>query len=123
MPDESNNEPVEYKFADSYEGESVVKVWCDGRKYEPDTESYHPVYSYSITTPKWSYVNNDITGGANEEPSLEKGAQSLFAFLYACQQAKPGSDNYETFPPQVRDWAYHFSEEISSISLQIEAKG
>jgi len=122
MPDQIENEPLEFKFNDSYEGESVVKVWSDGRDRDPETETYRTVYSYSITTPRWSYTDNDIHGVPNEEPNLTKAAQSLFAFLYACQESKPGQENYDSFPPQVRDWAYHFSEEISSLSLQLEAK-
>lgn len=119
---EIENDPDirEFILEDAYEGRSVVRVWCDGRDRDPATEEYRPVYSYSIQTPRWSYEGNDIHGGAYEVPDLKKGSQSLFAFLYACQEAKPGGENANLFPPQVRDWAYHFSEEISLFSLTLE---
>lgn len=120
MPNEKNesnqdNAPTKlFKFGDSYEGESIVTVWCDGRAYESETELYRPVYSYSIKTPLWKYDANDIYGAGNEVPSLDRASQSLFAFLIACADANEESENYTLFPPEVRDWAQHFSEEITN---------
>ena len=113
MPD-TDTPTKEYEFGDSYEGVSKVTVWCDGRVYEPEDEVYRPVYSYSIVTPNWRYDANDIHGAPNELPNLDFGSRSLFAFLLACSEAKDEeSDNYDLFPPQVRDWAQHFSDQIT----------
>lgn len=110
-----NATPIkEFRFGDKYEGDSIVKVWCDGRNYDPQTEAYHPVYSYSISTPKWKYDANDIYGAANELPDVDLGSRSLFAFLLACAEAKnDASDNFDLFPEQVRDWANHHSDAIT----------
>ena len=122
---ESSEDSVTFEIDESDGHTSVVKVWCDGRVREPDTEAYRPEYSYSITTPTWEYVDNDIHGAVNETPDLYKAAQSLFAFLYACQEGmpKPNGENSDLFPPQVRDWAYQHSEHISQLSMHSELKG
>lgn len=129
---------LEFKFGkedDPWEGQSVVKVWCDGREYDASTEAYHPVYSYSIVTPKFDYTSNDIHGGANFTPDLNDGAQSLMAFLYACQEGMPAAtttedgltayietENSDLFPEQVREWAYHYAEDIGMVSVQLQAE-
>lgn len=131
MPDELVEDVREYHFGDAYEGDSVVKVWCDGRERDPDTETYRPRYSYSIVTPKWRYDDNDIHGPSNALPDVDSGARSLFAFLYACQEGMPKTtttedgltdyvetSNSNLFPPQVREWAYHYNEEISLLSME-----
>lgn len=112
----------EFTFVDAYEGNSTVKIWCEGRERDPSTESYHPVYAYSIISPKFQYDDNDLRGGANESPNLDKGAQSLMSYLYACQEGMPSrrGENADIFPPEVRSWAYHFSEEIGTISIQLQ---
>lgn len=124
---EGENDIREFHFGDSWEGDSVVKIWCDGRERDPDFESYRPRYAYSIVTPKWRYDDNDLHGACNEMPNLDSAARSLFAFLYACQEGMPkpaleSSDTDNLFPPQVREWAYHFSEEISQLSMEAEMK-
>ena len=116
MPSETRT----YTFPDRWNGNSSVKVWCDGRQYDPAAESYYPIYSYQITTPDWEYNDNDIRGKANELPDVAAGAQSLFAFLYACQEGLPEDtegkrENANLFPPHVSEWAYLLSEEITSI--------
>lgn len=114
---ESNDDSIdtptlEFDFGDSWEGDSKLKVWCDGRDYDAGKEIYRPVYSYSIKTPKWGYDANDIYGAPNELPDLGLASKSLFAFLLQCVEAKEGSENYDLFPPQVRDWANHFSDRL-----------
>lgn len=100
-------------------GNTGVSVWSDGKSYDPSTECYHPVYSYSIKTPDWEYVGNDIHGGANEIVDTHKGMQSLLAFLYACaegyrrEMSGASSENGSLFPPHVAEWAYQFDDEIS----------
>lgn len=119
------HERLEFIFGDDYEGESVVQVWCDGREYNPETEAYHPMYSYSIKTPKHIYVGNDLKGGANEIPDLRKGSCSLFAFLYACQEGMPqkiSEENGDLFPPEIREWAHHFAEDIGYKAYELESE-
>lgn len=116
MPSETRT----YNFPDRWNGNSSVKVWCDGRLYDAVAESYYPIYSYQITTSDWEYIDNDIRGKANELPDVAAGAQSLFAFLYACQEGLPEDtegkrENANLFPPHVREWAYLLSEEITTI--------
>lgn len=127
--DEQNPEPehAEYKFGDNYEGDSVVKVWCDGREYDPSTEAYHPRYAYSIVTPKWRYDGNDIRGARNELPDIAKASQSLFAFLYASQESYERhtagaftDGNHTMFPKQVNEWAHHFSDKIGAFNLEFQ---
>lgn len=116
MPSETRT----YTFRDDHNGNSTVKVWCDGRDYDPAAEAYHPIYSYKIVTPEWEYIDNDIRGKANELPDIAAGAQSLFAFLYACQEGLPMDtegerENANLFPPNVREWAYLFSDQIEAV--------
>lgn len=104
----------EFCFGDSWEGDSKIVVWCDGRDYDAESEAYRPIYSYSIITPHWRYDSNDIHGALNELPDLELGSKSLLAFLIACAEAKDeSSENYTLFPPEVREWAQHFSDELA----------
>jgi len=118
--DDSTDTPIlDFDFGDSWEGESTLKVWCDGRDYDPSKETYRPVYSYSIVTPKWKYDANDIYGAPNELPNLGLASKSLFAFLLQCVEAKEESENYGLFPPQVREWANHFSDQITIKYTQI----
>ena len=116
MPSETRT----YTFQDKWHGDSVVKVWCDGRDYDPAAEAYYPIYSYRINSPEWEYTDNDIRGKANELPDVAAGAQSLFAFLYACQEGLPQDtegerENANLFPQHVREWAYHFSDQIEML--------
>lgn len=123
MPEVETEPFEEFRFKDPYDGETVVKVWCEGRDYDPNAEAYRPVYSYSIVTPKWRYDDNSIHGGANELPNLRKASQSLFAFIYAAQeswQKDPPSENAGMFPEQVNMWAHHYDSEISQIAIQLE---
>jgi len=91
-----------------------VEIWCEGREYNPVQEGYRPRYSYRILSEDWEYIDNDIYGAVNEVPDLNAAARSLFAYLYACQEAKDeNSENYDLFPSHVREWAELHSEEIS----------
>ena len=113
MP-ESETPTKVFEFGDDYEGKSTITIWCEGRVYEPSKEVYRPVYSYSIVTPTWRFDANDIHGAPNELPDLDLGSRSLFAFLLACSEAfDEKSENYDLFPPQVREWAKHFSGELT----------
>ena len=104
---------VDFQFGDSW-GDSHLKVWCDGRKYDEAAECYRPIYAYSIVTSKWRYDSDDIFGAPNELPNIDMGAKSLIAFLIACAEAKnESSENYDLFPPQVREWAQHYSDELT----------
>ena len=119
-----SDDKLEFTFGDDYEGESIVQVWCDGREYCPEDEAYRPRYSYTIKTPKHAYMDNDIRGGVNEQPDLNKAAASLFAFLYACQEGMPqriSEENGDLFPPEIREWAHHFSEEIGMKAFELSA--
>ena len=99
---------------------SDLEVWCDGRRYEPDTEAYHPIYSYRIKTKDWTYEGNDIIGGANETPNLVRAMQSLIAFLHACGKARTKeSENFNLFPEHVREWAIYASDELTMKYHQI----
>lgn len=104
------------KFNEGNKWEEItdIEIWCDGREYIPISEGYRPAYSYRIISEDWEYVDNDIFGAINQAPDLNAAARSLFAFLYACQEAKDeDSENYNLFPPHVREWAQLHSEEIS----------
>lgn len=104
-------------------GNGNVKVWCDGRSYDPATERYRPQYSYAITTLEWEYVGNDIYGAPNTEPDVRGGARSLFAFLYAAQEAwsyQPQGENSKMFPEHVNEWAHQYSDEVGLLSLPPE---
>lgn len=111
------SETREYRF-DSKDTKSVVKVWCEGRDYDSYSESYRPVYSYQIKTSEWSYVSNDIRGGANEKPNLNAAVQSLFAFLYQCCTCDDSSEDRGMFPEHVRLWGDEFTEEFSILSIE-----
>jgi len=103
--------------------DSTVGVWCDGREYDPEVERYRPRFSYTITTPEWQYVGNDIYGAWSSAPDVAGGARSLFAFLYAAQEAwhyQPRGENANMFPDHVNEWANHYSDEIGLFSLPPE---
>lgn len=108
---------------------TVVHVWCDGRKYDPETETYKPQYSYSIIHSKWRYDGNDILGTPNELPNLDKASQTLFAMLYASQESykihKRGAftdGNFEMFPEHVNEWAVQNEEDMVMLSVANEFK-
>ena len=118
---------IALESASNPEWNSTVKVWHEGQQYDPQFESYRPKYAYLIETPEWQYFGNDISGACNETPNVLAGAQSLFAFLYACQESHehttrtglPGENN-ELFPQHVAEWAYLFSDEIGMHAMQLE---
>lgn len=117
----SEDEARTFKFSDRT-GEFTVEVWCDGRQYDPVGEGYYPIYSYRIAGPEWTYDNNDIRGSINEIPDLAAASQSLFAFLYACQQGMASAgrfgvenENADLFPSHVREWAYMFAEQLELV--------
>lgn len=102
-----------------------IEVWCDGRSYDPSTESYHPQYSYTITGSGWQYTGNDISGGANQSPDLLAGMKSLIAFLLASQEGLPEdtegkSENAEMFPLHVRGFAYLMKEQLEMNYMLLE---
>lgn len=111
-------------------GTTGVSVWCEGRDYDPDYESYRPIYGYKIKNSDFEYVGNDIRGAVNELADTDKAMQSLLAFLYACQESyahdiRNGGDggegeNSKLFPPHVREWAHQMSEEISLAAVELE---
>lgn len=116
-----------FDFAD-YESLSVVNVWCDGRLYDPETETYKPQYSYSIKTDSWRYDGN-ILGASNELPNLDGASQSLFAFLYASvesykihQRGAFTDGNHTMFPPHVNEWAEKYEQEIGATSIACQMK-
>lgn len=113
----TENERKQYVFG-ADDSRATITVWCDGRDYNPESEGYHPVYSYQITTNKWSYTTNDIRGASNELPNLTSASQSLFAFLYvACVDDASDSDK-ELFPDNVRVWGQQFTNELRSLALE-----
>lgn len=126
MPED--NEARTFHFTDAT-GDHMVEVWCEGRDYDPVGEAYHPMYSYKIVTPEWEYINNDIRGNNNSVPDNLLAAQSLFAFLYACQQGMPKvgqfdkGENADLFPPHVREWAYHFAEQLELVYGELVQEG
>lgn len=113
-------------------GDHTVKVWCDGRRYDETSEAYRPIYVYSITTPQWEFLSDDLCGACNEVPNITAASQSLFAFLYSCQQGMPKggggfdknrNDTADLFPPHVREWAYLFAEQIELVYGELYAEG
>ena len=98
-------------------GNTGLTVEYDGRHYEPDDEAYRPQYKYTIKTPEWEYVGNEIRGGCNEVANTGKAMQTLSAFLHACQEGYLDDpeglrENAKMFPPHVREWAYMNSDEL-----------
>ena len=114
MTNKNDESPrMSFSFGDSW-GDSKMDIWCDGRKYDEHSECYRPIYAYSIVTSKWRYDGDDIFGAPNELPNIDMGAKSLIAFLIACSEARDASsENYDLFPPQVREWANHYSSELT----------
>jgi hypothetical protein len=118
-----------FSFEDFDVEPSVVRVWCDGRNYDPETETYKPQYSYSIVTDKWRYDGNNILGAANELPDLYKASQTLFALLWASRESFKAHNfgaftagKHEMFPVQVNEWALQYGQEIYDFSLACQAK-
>ena len=103
-----------------WQEKSSIEVWCDGRNYDPNFESYRPIYSYKIETKEWEYTGNDIFGACNEQPNVVRGMKSLLAFLYACAEARTkDSDNFDLFPEHVREWAIHAESELQERYIQL----
>lgn len=117
MPEENERRHFVLKFneGNKFEETATVEIWCDGREYDPTSEGYRPRYSYRIVTKNWEYVDNDIFGKINEPPNILSASRSLLAFLYACQEAKEGGENYDLFPPHVREWTEQYNDEIQKL--------
>ena len=131
MTDEAPKQTFDFTLNEgtAWAESSTVEIWCEGREYDPSSEGYRPKYAYKITTTKWEYTDNDIRGAVNEVGSTNSAAQSLFAFLYACQEGMPHRggfvthENADLFPEHVREWAYLHCEQLSMLNLSLEGEG
>lgn len=107
----------------------MVSVWCDGRTYDPETETYKPQYAYSIVTDKWRYDGNNIVGAKNELPNLFKAGQTLFDMLWHSQKSYAAhlrgaftGGNHDVFPVHVNEWAVKFADDILQFNTACQMK-
>lgn len=120
---DGETDTVQMTIGDKWDGKSLAKLWCEGRDYDPDVESYRPIYSYSIVTPRWRYDGNDMRGAVNELPNLLKALQSFVAYLLACAEAEDEeSENFSIFPLQVKEWADHYENELQDLYAVVKKK-
>lgn len=100
-------------------GNLTFTIWCDGRIYDPDLETYRPQYSYSIISDAWRYDANDIQGAPNEIPNLRLAAIALLSIFLTCVQAKDGEENSDLFPEHVKEAGYPIYQQLAEFCSQI----
>lgn len=88
------------------------KIWCDGRSYDPVSETYRAIYSYTISTKDWRYDSNDIQGTPNEPPNINLGSIALLGMFLACVEAADESENAQLFPPHVREAGQYREQQL-----------
>lgn len=109
---------LKFNEGTDFEEVSDIKVWCEGREYDPVQEVYRPRYSYTILSEDWEYVNNDIFGVKGDVPDVGAACRSLLAYLFACQEGYPqvtDGENSDLFPDHVREWAYLHNDLITQL--------
>lgn len=108
----------EYKEVPANEitiGNLTFTLWCEGRLYDPDLETYRPRYAYTISSDDWRYDSNDIHGAANKPPNLDVASTALLGIFLTCVQADDDDENSELFPPHVREAGQDISEELVAV--------
>ncbi|WP_141564265.1 hypothetical protein [Mycolicibacterium palauense] len=100
-------------------GDAAVTVEHEGSDFDPDFRAYRQRYTYTITTPEWQYVDNDIRSGCDAEVDVADASRTLFSFLSACAESRSygGGENYDLFPEHVGGWAEENSDELSMLSI------
>jgi len=91
------------------------------------TPSGRTSYRYYIDTPEWEHEGNGLESGVGGG-GIQSGMESLLSFLYACgeayryKMAYPESEpeNLDLFPPNVAEWCYLHSEELSMMELELQ---
>ncbi|SKK38881.1 hypothetical protein [Mycobacteroides abscessus] len=105
---------------------ATVKVWHDGADREPGESGFRQRYGYSITTPDWEYVSNDLRSGVGADADTEHLSRDLLGFLYACAESRKYfaefgvGENVDLFPEHVGQWAESVSDELSILSADPE---
>lgn len=100
-------------------GDLTFTIWCDGRAYDPDLETYRSRYSYSIVSSDWRYDSNDIHGAANKPPNLGLASTALLAIFLTCVTAPDDDENAELFPPHVRLAGQDIADELSQVCASL----
>jgi hypothetical protein len=84
-------------------------------------------YTYTITTPQWEYVGNDIWSGVGDDVDEAGMLATLSGFLYACAESRSfarrerrGGENSDLFPEHVGEWAEQNSDELAMLSADPE---
>ena len=96
-------------------GDATFTIWCDGRMYDPDKETYSPQYSYSIVTSKWRYDGNDMFGAPNKAPNVEAASVSILSLVLACASAEEDDENADLFPEHVREFGQEIFDQLSEV--------
>src|SRR3546814_15937375 len=50
-----------------------------------------------------------------------RGLESLLSFLLACAEASPGSENYDIFDDEVREWARWNQDALMMAHLEVKS--
>lgn len=105
---------------------ATVKLWHDGSDRHLDDSGFRQRYGYSITTPEWEYVGNDLRSGVSADVDTEHLSRDLLGFLYACAESRKYfaefgvGDNVDLFPEHVGRWAESVCDELSILSADPE---
>jgi hypothetical protein len=68
---------------------------------------------------KRTYIDETLRSGC-QGGSLQEGLSSFLHFLSACAESKGKGENTNLFPKRIREWAEHFSDEISMLMIEVE---
>lgn len=73
---------------------------------------------YSVVSPEWSYVGNDLSSGVGEQWESGRALASLLSFATACAE---GGENANLFPSHVRALFLMYSDELAMAQFELES--
>ena len=95
-------------------GNSFISIETGQRNHEGRT-----CFVVYIDAPGMEYRDDTLKSGRFGGTHLE-AMRDFIAFLSACAEASEDGDNYDLFPPHVREWARHNITDIEVAGCDLE---
>ena len=102
-------------------GDSFLSI-----EYAGSSSDHRTKFQIHIDTSEFEHSDDNLRSGC-QGGDLQSGLCSALSFLAACGESyayrmRTGrkGENEELFPPKVAEWCYKHSDELSSLSFEIE---